>query len=113
MPSTILSPLSVQHFVDNNGNALSGGKLFTYAGGTTTKLATYTDATGATTNANPVILNSRGEAAVWLAADLTYKLVLSPSTDTDPPTNPFWTSDNIVSSLVTIPAGLVTGPASA
>ena len=90
-----LTPTPMQRFVDNNGNALSGGKLFTYAAGTTTKLATYTDSTGATPNANPIILNTRGEAPIWLPPDVGYKFVLSPSTDTDPPTNPIWTVDQI------------------
>ncbi len=95
MTTEILSPLPIQHFVDNNGNALSGGQLFTYSAGTTTKIATYTDAGGGTANANPVVLNSRGEANVWLTPATAYKFVLSPSTDTDPPTNPIWTVDNI------------------
>lgn len=98
MTTTILSPLPVQHFVDSNGNALVGGKLFTYAAGTTTKIPTYTDSTGDTPNTDPIILNSRGEANVWLPPQTLYKLILSPSTDTDPPTNPIWTVDNINSS---------------
>jgi hypothetical protein len=80
---------------DNNGNIIPGGKLFTYAAGTTTKQASYTDSTGGTPNVNPVILDGRGEADVWLNPLLSYKLVLSPSTDTDPPTNALWTKDNI------------------
>lgn len=91
----ILSPLPVQRFVDNNGNACSGCKVFSYTAGTTTKLATYTDSTGSTPNANPIILNSRGEAQIWMPPGVPYKLVFSPSTDTDPPTNAFWTVDNV------------------
>ena len=86
-----LAPLPIQHFVDNSGNALSGGQLFTYQCGTTTLQATYTDATGATPQTNPVILNSRGEPentmgnsiGLWMAPGTCYKLVLSPSTDTN------------------------------
>lgn len=95
MPVVSLSPLPIQHFVDNYGNALSGGKLFTYAAGTTTKLATYTTSAGTTTNTNPIILNTRGEASIWLANGSNYKFVLSPASDTDPPTSPIWTQDNI------------------
>ncbi len=80
---------------DNNGNPLSGGLLFTYAAGTTNKLATFTDSTGVTPNTNPVILDARGECDLFLTTGSLYKFVLSPSTDTDPPTNPFWTEDNI------------------
>lgn len=98
MPLVSLSPDAVQHFTDNNGNPLSGGLLFTYAAGTMTKLATYTDATGATPNTNPIILNSRGEAGVWLQQGTPYKFILSPAGDTDPPSNPIWTVDSILTS---------------
>jgi hypothetical protein len=100
--SVLLAPLPKQRFCDNNGNPLAGGKLFTYAAGTTTKQNSYTDATGATPNTNPVILDSRGESSVWLDQTLAYKVVLAPATDTDPPTNPIWTIDNIPVSTLTL-----------
>ncbi len=53
--------------VDSNGDPLSSGKLYTYAAGTTTPLATYTNEGGATPNANPVILDAAGCANVWLS----------------------------------------------
>lgn len=93
--TTALTPWPKARFEDNNGNPCSGCLLFTYTAGTTTKLSTYTDSTGDTANANPVVLNSRGEANVWLPYGTLYKFVLSPSTDTDPPTNAIWTVDNI------------------
>lgn len=95
MTTEYLAPAPVFRANDNNGNLLSGGQLFTYAAGTTTPLATYTDSTGTTPNANPVILNTRGEASVWIPPGIGYKFVLSPATDTNPPTNPFWTQDQI------------------
>jgi hypothetical protein len=94
-----LSPLPLQKFFDNAGVPLNGGKLFTYVVGTTTKIATYTDVTGLSLNTNPVILNFRGEANVWLDPTLVYKFVLSPASDTDPPTNPIWTVDNITAAF--------------
>lgn len=90
-----LAPQPILQFFDNNSAELSGGLLFTYAAGTTTKQTTYTDASGQTPNTNPVVLDSRGEAQVWLTPNVAYKFVLSPSTDTDPPTNPFWTVNDI------------------
>jgi hypothetical protein len=93
--TAVLAPLALQQFVDNNNVLLTGGKLFTYAAGTTTKLATYTDATGSTPNTNPVVLNSVGEAGIWLTPGVAYKFTLSPATDSDPPTNAFWTVDQI------------------
>lgn len=95
-----LSPLPVLQFFDDNGIFLVGGKLFTYAGGTTTKLATYTDSTGTTPNKNPVILDARGDAIVWLPQGVAYKFVLAPATDTDPPTDAIWTVDNIMNPVV-------------
>ncbi len=96
------SPTPIQHFVDSNGIALTGGKVFTYAAGTTTKQATYTDSANTVQQTNPIILNSRGEpqnnsgASVPIfLGPLPYKFVLAPSTDTDPPTSPIWTVDNI------------------
>ena len=35
-------------FFDNNGVILSGGKIYSYAAGTTTPATTYTSSTGAT-----------------------------------------------------------------
>jgi hypothetical protein len=99
MPAVQLAPLPKQRFTDGAGNPLVGGKIFTYQAGTTTKQSTYTDASGATSNANPTILDSRGEAAIWFDQSLAYKVVLAPSTDTDPPSSPIWTIDNIPVSI--------------
>lgn len=84
-----ISPIPKLQFFDNNGDPLVGGKLYTYAAGTTTPLATYTDAGGGTTNANPVILDSRGEASVWLGTS-PYKFKLTTSANVD-----VWTVDNL------------------
>lgn len=110
----VLSPVPVLSFRDNNGSPAAGYKLFTYSAGTTTKLATYTDSTGGTPNANPILLNYRGEANVWVPPNVAYKYVLASPTDTDPPANPIWTVDNIVSSqLITLYGGVDTGIANA
>lgn len=97
--TVILSPLVRMQF-NQGGIPLAGGKLFTYTAGTTTKLATYTSSTGGTPNTNPIILDANGQCDLWITAGLTYKFVLSPSTDTDPPTNSFWTVDNISDSVL-------------
>lgn len=109
-----LSPEAKQQFFDNNGRPLVGGKLFTYRAGTTTKLATYTSSTGLVQNSNPIILDYRGEANVWIPPNVAFKYVLAPANDTDPPTNPIWTVDQIVNSqLITLYGGLDTGSANA
>lgn len=94
----ILSPSPKQQFFDNNGRPLVGGLLFTYLAGTSTKESTYQNQ-GGTPNTNPVVLDFRGEANIWLDSAKTYKYVLSPSGDTDPPTNPIWSVDNIAAGL--------------
>ena len=90
MPTTQLLPLAVQSFTTSVGLPLVGGLLYTYAAGTNTPQATYTDSTGNTPNTNPIVLNARGEASVWLTKGQTYKLVLQ-----DALNNTLWTADNI------------------
>jgi hypothetical protein len=70
-------------FFDNNGQPLSGGKIFTYVAGTTTPLATYTSASGATPHTNPIVLDSAGRVPggeIWLTNNLSYKFVLETAT---------------------------------
>lgn len=84
------------HFLDAQGNPASGAKLFVYTAGSSTKATTYTESDGATANANPIVLNSRGEMPSWCyVASGTYKTVLAPSNDSDPPTSPYRTRDNL------------------
>lgn len=89
------TPLLKAQFLDDNGNPLSGGLLYTYLAGSSTPVNTYTDSTGGTQNTNPVVLNARGEADVWLSSALAYKFVLKDSLDAE-----IWSVDNI-----TIPEG--------
>ena len=78
--------------LDNSGNPLSGGKLHTYAPGTTTARATYSDSALSSANANPVVLNAGGRATVYLSNDLSYKFVLTDASDVT-----VWSQDNIQS----------------
>lgn len=76
-----------QTFVTSAGVPLVGGKLYTYDAGTSTPRQTFSDAAGTTPNANPVILDARGEAVLfWLG---TYKVVLRDAADVI-----IWTMDN-------------------
>lgn len=84
-----LLPNVIQYFYDSNGAPLAGGKLYSYAAGTTTPLATYTDETAVTPNTNPIILNAAGQANVWIGS-LAYKFKL-----TDSLNNVQWTVDNV------------------
>jgi hypothetical protein len=85
-----LAPSFVFKAFDNNGNPLANGQLFSYAAGTSTPQATYVDSSQTTQNTNPVILNARGEANVWLDPTLGYKVTLKDSFG-----NQIWSIDNI------------------
>jgi hypothetical protein len=61
----------------NGGTPLAFGQVFTYAAGTTNPQATYVDSTQTTQNTNPIILNARGEAQIWLDQTLIYKFVVT------------------------------------
>jgi hypothetical protein len=63
MPITTLMPLPKQQFLSALGTPLVGGKVYTYAAGTTNPKATYTDAAGTINQPNPIPLNVRGEPA--------------------------------------------------
>jgi len=110
----VVTPTAKAQFIDAAGIPLAGGFLYTYEAGTTTPQATYTDSTAATANSNPVVLDSRGEANIWLSS-ANYKFKLTDSNGTE-----IWTVDNIAapstalspvfSSNVTISAN-TSGPA--
>ena len=84
-----LTPSPKMQFLDASGFPLVNGRLYTYAAGTTSPLATYTDSTGGSANTNPIILDSRGEANVWIGSGL-YKFELRDSVNAL-----IWTVDNI------------------
>jgi hypothetical protein len=98
-----VAPVPYHQFFDSNGVVLAGGKLFCYLAGTTTKQTTYSDGALSVPNANPIVLDSAGRAKVFLS-NTSYKFVLAPSTDTDPPSSPIWTIDNVNSVPVGTPS---------
>ncbi len=85
--------VKIQFFTDA-GLIASGYQLFTYESGGVVKLNTYSDAALTTPNTNPIVLDSAGRASIFLSPT-TYKFVLAPPTDTDPPTSPTWTMDGV------------------
>ena len=85
MATVSISPiLNGQQFFDNNGNMLSGGKIFTYQAGTSTPVNSYTTSAGSTANSNPIVLNSSGRSLneIWLDISYMYKLVVTLSDGT-------------------------------
>lgn len=96
MPAGTIAPFPLHQFFDASGDPLNGAKLFCYAAGTTTKENVYQDVSLSVAHTNPIVLNSAGRppAAIYLSPT-SYKFVLAPSNDTDPPTSPLWTVDNV------------------
>lgn len=68
-------------FFDDNGDPLAAGKIYTYAAGTTTPAATYTDYTGNTANSNPIDLDAAGRVPyeIWLTYGDRYKFIVKDS----------------------------------
>jgi len=71
--STSWAPWLLQLF-DNYGDVLAGGKVESYAAGTSTPLATYQDLEGLVANANPVVLDSAGRADIRFTDGVAYKI---------------------------------------
>ncbi len=91
MAATVIPMPKFMAFSDA-GAPLSAGLVYTYAAGTTTPLATYSDSDLITPNANPVVLDSAGRATIYLTAS-SYKIVLKNSAGAT-----VYTQDNIISS---------------
>ncbi|KKW92697.1 hypothetical protein [Sphingobium chungbukense] len=86
MPA-ILLPEGKQSYQNALGLPLVGGKLYTYLAGTSTPATTWADPAKTVPNANPVILDTRGEATIFW--DGNYKIVLKDASDVT-----IWTVDN-------------------
>lgn len=90
-----IAPFPKHQLLTDDGDPAVGYLLFCYASGTTTKINTFSDADLTSANANPIVLDAAGRATIFLTPGLTYKFVLAPPTDTDPPTSPEWTVDGV------------------
>jgi hypothetical protein len=86
--NVFLSPVggAAAQFFNNDGTVLSGGKIYTYAAGTSLPQTTYTTFAGNIAHTNPIILNSAGRVSgggeIWLDMAKAYKFVINTSTDT-------------------------------
>lgn len=76
--AVLYTPHFIQFF-DDDGEPLSGGKLYTYQAGTTAPKATFTTADGDVESANPIILDAAGRATLFLTG--SYKFTLTDSND--------------------------------
>ncbi len=95
-----LLPQGKQQYFTSAGVPLVGGQVFTFDAGTTNPRTTYSDAAGAVPNANPVILDARGEATIYWVGN--YKVQLKDALGVT-----IWTQDNVSSVLGNIPQSLI------
>jgi hypothetical protein len=65
MTDKVLLPTPGWQFIVN-GKPFSGGKVFIYEAGSTTKATTWTAEDGLTPNTNPAILDAEGRANFWV-----------------------------------------------
>jgi hypothetical protein len=85
--AVFLSPVGgvAAQFFTNTGAVLTGGKIYTYAAGTTTPAVTYTSSGGGVAQPNPIVLDAAGRVPsggeIWLTDGIIYKFVLKDSTD--------------------------------
>lgn len=102
-----VTPIVQPHvwFLNATGAPCNGCSLYTYAAGTTTPLATYTDSAGVSQNTNPILLDASGAAStppgngqIWLGRN-SYKFVLK-----DPGGTTLWTADNVTAANL-LPCG--------
>ncbi len=101
----VLATPPYQEFMDADGNPLAGGLIYTYAAGTLTPKATYTDQGGGTPMSNPIELDDAGRSVWWIEG--SYKYVI-----TDSLGNPIRTVDNVTAFVTTAasPSGNCSAP---
>lgn len=113
MSTYTITPTGFQTEVDQNGEPISGALIYTYAAGTLTPIATYSNSTG-TLNSNPIVADSAGRWVAYLTQGVSYKylycLPVSPIPNPVSPPSAYDTADFItgttnVVSPVTVPDG--------
>lgn len=77
MPTAILSPNAKQQFFTDGSTVAAGYRLHTYlANSANVPAETYRDRAGTVPNTNPIILDARGEATIYLQPGVVYDYVL-------------------------------------
>jgi hypothetical protein len=82
------------------GEPLDGGTLYTYKAGTSTPQAAYHDAAATQPHQNPITLDARGEALLYITEPMLWRLE-------DPTGVQLWSVDNIGGRGETIPPATV------
>ena len=87
----VISPKIRHQFFDLNGNLLSGGLLHTTENLTDTDKITWKEDAQTNVNANPIVMDSRGECDLHLIPGETYRLRLEDSLG-----NLIWQRDGVI-----------------
>lgn len=90
MPA-ILSPSAKQQFFTNGSEVAAGYRLYIYAANTLTPQTTFVDRDGSVPNTNPIILDARGEATIYLTPGIVHDYVLKTDLDAD-----VWTREDVI-----------------
>jgi hypothetical protein len=80
MPAVSISPVAQGQLFNDLGAPLSGGKIFTYQGGSFSVLRTaYTNYQGTIAASNPIVLDSDGRLpyTLWLTQGARYNIVIT------------------------------------
>lgn len=93
MATYTLGPNVKRQYLDNSGNPLAAGLLYTYLAGSLTAATTYQTSSG-TAHANPIVLDSAGRISgsseLYLQPGISYKFILQTSAAVQ-----VWAQDNI------------------
>lgn len=88
----VIATIQRIQFFNGLGQPLAGGKLYTYAAGTTTPATTFQDQALTIQNENPILLDSTGSCMIWLDPAKSYKFILKSKAGV---TQPGWPVDNV------------------
>lgn len=108
MATGYISADPIRQYFDTSNAPLAGGKLYSYAAGTTTPLAVYTDAFLTVPATNPVTLDAYGRTLFYVTPNVAYKFTL---TDAALVVQPHYPVDNVImpSPTAVTPASVPTG----
>ena len=109
-------PLQGTWFVPGGNTPASGGQLFSYVAGSSTKTTLYKDNAGGVSWTNPIVLDSGGNlpsgGQIWIPTGVTIDVVFAPANDTDPPASPYRTLQDVtgINDIAGAVSEWVTGP---
>lgn len=113
----IVPDLAGTWFIPGGNTPATGGQLFTYLAGSSTKTTAYKDNLGNSAWTNPIVLDSGGNlpsgGQVWIPTGVTIDVVFAPANDTDPPASPYKTLQDLpgINDVNSQASEWVTGPA--